>query len=285
MKTLKILIPVDLSEANEAAFSFLKTLPEAKTKQLSVTLLHFLQFPVVPGNFLTPADYLGDLYQEHMDNLRQELENVAAREDLKDFQINQELIASPGLGLGEAIGEYARDNHFNLVILASRHRKGLGGIFAGSELMPILRYCPVPMLVLSPGKVAPLRRIVFATDFSKQSGQIFGEIRTLAEFLEAEVQCFRVNTVSEFQDDREFTVARNQFMQSMGFGDFPEISQINAWEIDEGILFFAEDHLADAVALATHGYKGFSRLFNSSVTERIIAETTYPVLVFNLHEN
>jgi nucleotide-binding universal stress UspA family protein len=48
----------------------------------------------------------------------------------------------------------------------------------------------------------------------------------------------------------------------------------------EGILAAAKEHGCDAIFMASHGRKGLSRLFVGSETQKVLAQTTIPVMVF-----
>ncbi|WP_334189486.1 universal stress protein [Noviherbaspirillum sp.] len=48
----------------------------------------------------------------------------------------------------------------------------------------------------------------------------------------------------------------------------------------EGILAAAAEHGCDAIFMASHGRKGLNRLFVGSETQKVLAHTTIPVMVF-----
>lgn len=48
----------------------------------------------------------------------------------------------------------------------------------------------------------------------------------------------------------------------------------------EAIIDAAKEHHCDAIFMASHGRKGFSKLFVGSETQKVLAHSTIPVLVF-----
>ena len=49
----------------------------------------------------------------------------------------------------------------------------------------------------------------------------------------------------------------------------------------EAILAFASDKGCDLIVMASHGESGIVRLILGSVTEKIVAQATVPVLVYH----
>lgn len=277
----KILVPIDFSSDSEVALSMVGSILKETGKKLSVTLLHCLDFPTVPGNYLNPIDYLGEMLNEHKNKVVDELQKVAEDSRLDGAEVNTELVGLPGRGLGKEIAEYATKNNFDLLILVSKHRKGLSNLFPGSALMHIIRNCQVPMILLSPGEPVKFKRIAFATDLSEKSVPIFRAVKRVADLLGSPLFVARVNTLMDFQASREFTEKKIEFINALGVADPPEIYQYNANEVDEGAIQFAEDHLADMIAVGTYGLRGITRVFSHSVSESLIRESKYPLLIVN----
>ena len=274
----RILIPIDFDTKIETLLSFVGKLSQKPV----VTLIHYVQFPTVPGNYMQPMDYLGEMYETHLTLCQKKLDEIASNPAFKNLVVKTELISDPNSVIGEEIANYADEREIDLILLISKHRKGMESIYPGTELLRIVRYSRKPVLVLSEGQISKSGRIAFATDFSPSSAEAFRRLQPIAELLGSTLNCFRINTAYDFIDQREFVSSRNNFTNEIGIVDLPEIEFYNAWEADTGILQYAEDNLADIIALATHGRKGLNRIFNSSVTEKVLRMTTTPVLIINL---
>lgn len=276
----KILIPVDFEEELATVYEFVERLSE--NQELAVTLLHVLEYPTAPGNFIQPADYLAEFYTRFQHSQAEKLSKVAELKYFKRCTVTQDLAIGPGTSVSHVISEKAKEGNFDLVLLISRHRSGLNALFVGSELIRTVRQTSVPMLVLSPAKMPSMGRVAFATDFSELSAQTFIKLRKTTELLGLRVHCFYVNTMQEFKDQRQFVEARNLFLNRIGLADLPEIQLYNAWELEAGILQYADDIAADFIALGTHGRRGISALFVNSLTESLLNDTGYPLIVLNM---
>lgn len=276
----KLLIPVDLQNEPLETFRFAAHL--AQKEPTEITLLNIVEFPVVPGNYMQPMDYIADLYQAQVDQQKEGLDKLAGHELLKGLNVKTNIISAALRGPGEEIGAFAREMKADLVIVFSKHRKGLQSLFAGSELLRIIRFCPAPLVVLSEGNLTQVNRLVFATDFSEMSAHAYTKVKAVAGWLGARLTLFCVNTLGDFSSQRQFTEKRNAFTQMIGSAELPEIILYNDWGPENGIIHFAEDHLADMIVFATHGRKGLGHLFMGSLTENVVQSTTFPLLVVNL---
>lgn len=277
----KILIPVDFEDELTSVYKFVEKL--SANQPIHVTLLHVLQYPVAPGNYLSPADYITEFYDRFRKAQEQQLADVGK---LKFFaqcaEVETKLLGEPGAAVSETIPAVAAEGGYDLLVLVSKHRSGLNSMFVGSELVRTVRHSAVPIVVLSPDRVPTFNRVVFATDFSEASAKTYAKLREVAELLGIRIHCFYVNTMTEFKDQRQFVEARNQFINKIGLADLPEIQMYNAWELESGILNYADDHAADFIGLATHGRKGLGALFFNSLTETLLNDTTYPLIILNM---
>lgn len=278
---MKIVIPVDLSEKDAQIIEFL-SLQFREPVQLS--LFHMMHYPILPGTFTDLSGAMAEVYAQMRKTAEAEMQTLQAKLAEKGLTVVDSHIEEAGMPLGTAIESYAKQSDAQLVVLISRHRKGLDALFEGSNLLSIVRSCSTPMLILSPSRLAPIHRIGFATDFSPESGKALTTVQEFAKALKVGLVCFRVNTPDNFCDQRTFAQDRITFLNVNGFGELPEIESYNAWDLEEGIRHAAEDYLADTLALTTHARKGLSRLFNGSVAEQIIRSTTAPVWVMHQPE-
>lgn len=274
---MKIILPVDFSEKDAQMAAFIG---QQFAAPVELHLFHLMQYPILPSAFSDAGGALAEVYVQLKAQAESQLADLISKFQSDKIVVKSTLIQEPGLPIGKALNQYAQDQGADLVMLNSRHRKGLDLLFEGSNLLSIVRSCHVPMLVLS-ASPQPIHRIGFATDFSEASGLALGHVKAISKALNAGLVCFRVITSDDFCDQRTFAQERIQFVNAQGLGDIPEIVAYNAWDLEEGILQAGEDLLADTLALSTHARKGLSRIFNGSVTERIIRSTTAPLIVIN----
>lgn len=281
MKKINILVPVDFKEEPLTVLEFISAL-DRRDAMPHITLLHVVEFPAAPVGITEPADYLGEFFQRHTEACEEKMKRLAASSWFEGLPVTTRVVTDSLEGPAGCIASMALKGNFDLVVLWSRHRRGLQQLFSGSELLRIVRLCHVPMILFSAQRMPRMNRIAFATDLSEASAWVYEQLLPLARLLGGRILPFCVNTVSSFQDQRQFIAARNAFLNRIGPAENAEVVSYNANEVTDGIVQFAEDNVANFIALGTHGRRGLSHLYHGSVTEEVIQGTTWPVIVINM---
>ena len=283
MKKLKLLVPVDFSNNLRSIYQWIETL--SASYKLEVTLLHVIETPIVPSDYLQPVNYLSDFYENYHQTQEKRLEELSKEVFFANVSLTTKIADNPGLEVSHCIADYADFMKPDLIILSSKHRSGLNKVLAGSQLIRTIRTCRYPMLVLSPGQIPTIRRTLFATDFSDASATFFKRSHSVAEKLNFSLECFYINTSRNFVSQREYARLRTEYISILGnLTDPPEIRQYNADNVGPGLIQCADDNIADAIVLVSHPRHGLEGLFNPSTTEWVINHSTYPLLVFSEDE-
>ena len=264
MSNLKLLIPVDFSNNLTSIYEWIEKL-SAQTK-LEVTLLHVIETPVVPSDYLQPVNYLSEFYANYHKTQQERLDRLSEEIYFKNTVLRTKIADNPGLEVSHSIADYASFMNPDLVILTSKHRSGLNKVLAGSQLVRTIRNCRYPMLVLSPGQTPNIRRVLFATDFSESSAEYFRKAENIASKLNFALECFYINTSRNFISQRDYTKLRSEFIAKIGVSEAAEIAQYNADNVGPGLIQCADDNISDAIVLVSHPRHGIEGLFNPSTT-------------------
>lgn len=148
----RILCPIDLSEASEAALRAAAVL--AGQRGAALTLLHV---DVVPGSaipealFPTPAALATDL-SAPADRPVLELKALAERLGAPQVQAYRS-VGTPA----QEILAMARREAFDLIVMGTHGRKGLGHLLLGSVTEEVVRKAPCPVLTIGSEAAAALR--------------------------------------------------------------------------------------------------------------------------------
>jgi nucleotide-binding universal stress UspA family protein len=141
----RILVPTDFSEPSEAALAYARTL----ARQFGATfhLLHVLEAPVVTGPFSrevyipeTPGtvNYL-------MRDAKLRLARRLLPSDKAHYKATKEIIA--GLA-AKTIVKCAIEQNFDLIVMGTHGRTGLGHLVMGSVAEHVVREAPCPVLTV-----------------------------------------------------------------------------------------------------------------------------------------
>ncbi len=285
MQALKVLLPVDFSEASTPAYTFLQTLArqgaDAEDIQgnLNVTLLHIVSSGLLTGS-------------HNLDALRLQVQQLASRPALAGLSCTALVQTAgdkaAGTTIGQAIGQ-AGQKH-DLIVALRKPRSTLQKLVQGTELLRILRHAQCPVLCLTPAHVPRLSRLVFATDFSVEAANVLLRLLPLLHYCNASVYLVQVSSKYTYETTRSFRARCRMFNEELGAQSLEVLTRVadyvqyQADELAQGIVYCAEDLLADAIILATRGQTGVNRWLNGSVTDDVLAATDMPVLVFPLQQ-
>lgn len=169
----------------------------------------------------------------------------------------------------------------DLIVMGSHGNEEMDRYFIGSTVQKVMRdaKCPV-MTVQKNYRPSKWKKMVFATDFSKEIYKPFEKIRKLIGDLKATVYLVFVNGPTGFMDTRAINSMMDSFVVR-----YPEIKFqkviYNHDDPAEGILQFAEDNPVDMIALVTHR-RAAKPKYLVGQTETLAFRSNVPVLSMNI---
>ncbi len=141
-----ILVPVDGSPTSDKALD--EAIRLALFSGAKITLLHVIDALSHMTDFETGIDYV----QQHLPRMRAAGESLLATAGEKvlahGLPLECVLIAEGPGRICEHVAEHALISHADLIVLGSHGRRGLGRVLLGSDAEQIIRYAPVPVLVV-----------------------------------------------------------------------------------------------------------------------------------------
>ena len=276
----KILIPTDFSEENQVGLQW--SAEFARKMQAEIVMLHAWLPPIIPGDTTGMVEMYGTLYQEHRELANRKMQELCTSSVLEGVTVHSEILESITSGIGKEIARIAANQKADLLVTTSKHKDNLERLLVGTELLRLVRHSSVPVLCLSQKPPQVIRRLLFATDFSVESRKQFPGVQKVAELFQADLLCAYINTPGGFLSERQHKEHCRAFYEKFGLQAVSQMIQYDDHTIADGIIHCAEDHLADAILLITHGRKGLSRMFAGSITEEVILNTHLPVISLNL---
>lgn len=138
----KILVPIDFSDNSKKAIRY--AVPLAKQFGASITLINIIEPTVFPSDFGFGQMSFPDVERELVDKAERELAGIV--DDLKTT-VKIVSVVKAGIPFVE-ITNYAADEEFDLIIVATHGRTGFEHILFGSTAEKIIRKAPCPALVV-----------------------------------------------------------------------------------------------------------------------------------------
>jgi nucleotide-binding universal stress UspA family protein len=273
----KILVPTDFSPYADAALEFARTI--ARKTQAEILLMHV---------YLTPINWPKlDIEQEKLfpdtraaikqarillaDRVRDTTaQGIAATDYLHFSDGKEQLIKFLGL------------DSIEMIVMGSHGKYGFKQHVLGSNTYTVLRKFHIPVLVVREAhKTLQLKKVVLATDFKLESGRAFQKITDMVRMIGAEPELLYVNTPADFLENSQIMQLADGFLAQFGSYAYP-VHIYSAYKVERGIIQFAQNTGADAVAIITHGRNDLQQLFSPSVTENLISYLDLPVLSLNI---
>jgi len=293
-KPKRIFVPTDFSENANRAVAYAAML--AEHFQSEITLFHVIaMFEYDPNNPAYHFPNADEVYASMEQQAGKNLRDIHRRHSAVVF--NNVMVR--GLSPAGEIRAYLEENRFDLVVMGTHGRSGLGHFLLGSVAEKVTRHsnCPVMTIRHKPGdeEVQPeFRRIVVPIDFSTYSKQAVAQAAQLANVFGASLEFVHVieeqlhpayyvtGETSIFDlipDLRERSMqAMQEFVQSQNLKGIHHTFHIREGRAHSEIVHFAEEQHADLIAIATHGLSGLDHLFLGSTTEKVIRRSPVPVL-------
>jgi nucleotide-binding universal stress UspA family protein len=228
---------------------------------------------------------------------RRQLEERAADLELRyGIQVRTRIVMGR---TDDAILREAQEIVADLVVMATHARSGLERVRHGSVAHELVTHLNVPALLIRPERddiplfTPTLRRVLVPLDGSEFSEQLLDVVAPLLQQLGAQPTLLHVVTprpllASGLGDSGRTIANRDQALAYLHevaerfHGRMPE-PLLTALEQPEAAGVIA--HLVaagefDAVAMATHGRSGLSRLLLGSVAETVLRSVDRPVLLY-----
>ncbi len=271
-----IIVPVDFSIQSENA---LKTAASLAKKHNSVIYaMHMLEIneayiTSIEGFQAEQTVFLMKLAEKRFSEFLEKpyLKDVTVKPIIKHFKVFSE------------VNEVAEANNADLVIMGSHGVDGLMEVFVGSNTEKVVRNSEVPVLVIKhdTGVFTP-KKMVFACDLKKENIHAYQRAKYIATQFSVDLHVLYVNTPA---DDFLSTEAINDKIIKFSKAVGPELLDVkvyNDYNVEKGVISYAEVENIDIIGIPTHGRKGLSHFFIGSIGEDIANHSTIPVVTFKI---
>ncbi len=286
MKNVNILVPLDFSDlslkALDAANVFAELFDGAITPFHSFISLSDVEMPDVSSK-----DELASGHEELEKKLVEKLNQTAA--DKVDARFLNDGLVQVG-NPADAIVEAAQN--FDLIVMTTHGRTGFSRLIMGSVAEKVIRFAPVPVVVVEDGsRVKPLKKILLTTDFSDYSLKAVPFARSIAEASGAHLDITHVISFEQFGSIPQIQAATDTRKKQMRelvderFGDMKgKVSGdvvSTRKSIHEKITEIADSGDYNLVVMATIGRTGLEYLRLGSTASNIVRHVETAVFTIN----
>lgn len=276
-----ILVPTDFSSHAGYALDLARQL--ALRHKAAIHLLHIVEQP--GSHYLTPVT--GGT-SDQMDNVfvLRLIEKIKAQLQLMANELAQQGIKTTfKIKIGNPfkhITSQIKSEDYGLIVMGTQGASGIDEIMVGSNTEKVIRHSNCPVITLKEEVILDdIKDIVFAFGFFDQNDYLARQLKQIQSLFSAKVHLVTINTPGNFLIERNVVTSLNKFIEQYQINDYT-INIYSDISEEEGIVHFAEDQKADAIAMATHGRTGISHLLAGSLSEDLVNHSKLPVITFPL---
>jgi nucleotide-binding universal stress UspA family protein len=203
--------------------------------------------------------------------------------------------------MGSAVNvilEVAQEVRATMLALTTHGETGLKRLLFGSIAESLMRKSSVPVFVArpfwsydllpdsgSPLLLPPIRNILLPLEGSPAASAILSPLIEFARLFDSRVVLLHVKDSGQKEDNPALEAKQEglailvECARSLEDQGVETLSLMEQGDPAQVILKLARSQKTDLIAMATHGRSGIDRLLQGSVTERVLHESTCPMLV------
>jgi nucleotide-binding universal stress UspA family protein len=253
----RILIPTDFSTASEWVFDDAVRIAGVSGAELVIVHVR-MTHRSNPEELRFPADSSLYEYAE-----QQELDRLRDRVRRANASLATRLIVRKAPDPGRQIAEVARQEHADLIVIATHGRHHVAHLFVGSTTLSVLDHPPCPVLAIRYGirKRAGLRRLVVPVHLEQQSHAALELAARVGDDVHLIVVCDEDDTARAESLLKELSEPLRN----------PHTAVLQGSDADKEIMRYASQHDADAIVL--------NAARHSEGKLDIVRHATVPVLI------
>jgi nucleotide-binding universal stress UspA family protein len=271
-----ILAPTDFSKTSRNAIYYAAEI--AKRAKAKLVLLHVYHPPVIiseaPVVLPLPEDYEKDCIKT-LRRIRYQLLTKYGR------KFNVEISCMDGLA-GDVIGNYARENKADLVVVGTHGSGFLEEKLIGSVTSDLIARCKSPVLsVAAKTKFKSIKKIVLATDYQALNNDtLLDPVKEIADMFTSHI--YVLNVISKENDlptvgQAVEGVKLEQLLQAQNHS----FHAVTNSDVVKGINAFIEARQMDMVVMVPRRHNFLKTLFNKRNTKAMAFHTAVPLLTIH----
>lgn len=273
-----LLVPCDFSEPAVNAYRF--ALDVAAKSNGTVYVLNVVELPTLYDTTLMPALYFEkEALNDLMKQANHDFEKMRTKYKNEDVKV----VFKSEFGIvHQWIAHYTKKHNIDLIVMGSHGASGFRETFVGSNAERVVRWSPVPVLVLKDFYRGPIKNIVFpnALDLEHQE-DLMMKVKALQNFFGATLHVVWINTPANFTSDILTNRSLTKFAERFMLKDYT-LNIFNHVDKESGIIEFAHYIDADLIAMGTHGRTGIAHLVNGSIAEDVTNHHTGLVWTYSM---
>ncbi|CAN5454764.1 universal stress protein [soil metagenome] len=272
-----ILVPTDFSEPAMKAIHFAANL--AVAFRCKLTLYHAIGIPYLTSPEELEMSTTIDLERIESEQLYH-LRNQLALE-FKDITIEAQ--TSTGFTV-EEIRSLARDGRIDLVVMGTRGASSFRELLMGSNTSSLVQQTECPVLAIPENTLFQgINKIVFACNLIKDDVQSLIRLIEMFKNVNPEITLLHVHDGHTVHAEKEMeNWMQNTVRPTVKYNKLNAITVIDT-DIVKSLHNYLSENPTDLLVTATRKRNFFEKIFDPSISRKLIFHTHIPLLVLHKH--
>jgi nucleotide-binding universal stress UspA family protein len=293
LKTIRrILVPVDFSGHSRNACLY--ALKLADSLKADIKILHVYYAPIIDLVPITDAYSiqvdmdinLREMERKARNNLlafMQDIRKQAAERDLSHIRMGYTL--REGI-VEDEIARVAKDYKPGIIVAGTRGKGDTQSDIIGSVIYRVLDKTRVPVLAIPESSSfeagQDVRNIIYATDFDQNDYVAIRRLLNIVSAFKVKIWCIHVSRDAKKSWDEVKMQALKDYFKQVAADQQVSCNLLEGDDIIKEVEAFAGKHHIDLFALTNRKRNLLSRLFDPSLTRKMIFHSSVPLLIFRV---
>jgi nucleotide-binding universal stress UspA family protein len=267
----RILVPTDFSDLSKASVFYAAML--ARELKSELVILHIID--ISNSEMMLMRQRLEDQVIELSKDDAYELIGELKEKLGPDFPVRYEYRL--GHPLHKMVENYAGQNGVSLIVIGTHGASGIKRRMMGSNASSLINESSVPVIAVPPDATFSVKKILYATDMENLNQ----ELKILTGF--ARILNASIHVVHVVTNENAPAPDKQKIREQLSKMDYPKIyfHVLKGTEVAPIIDELGQKSKNHLLAMFTHKFDFFQKLFKRSVTHEIVSQNHIPTLTFN----
>lgn len=268
-----ILVAVDFSNTSYHAVKCAITL--AKARQCAVHMITIPQYPMTIGENPMPLSMVREIDLGALAQLQTWQHNLTVAYDFKDISVSLEYG-----NIADAVNSKAISLNALMIVVGTVGANNTVDMFLGSVTDNIIHHTTCPVLCVPPASSEELpKRLVFATDLNEDDITCIEDTIAIADAAKCWVEVVHVDNASDTHAG-EF----KKHMENLAAMAKVTYQSLEAGNVENTLYGYALQIPGSWLAVNRRHHTIFTRMFDRSVSNKLLQQSNLPLLVYNVHK-
>jgi nucleotide-binding universal stress UspA family protein len=274
MKT--ILVPTDFSKNSNNALEYGIEMNKKINAEIVLFHSYFIPFPVTEVPVALPSDLIiKKAAGESLNNIKEKYQGLFPGMKFRtDY--------SEGFPEIEVLEEENKIK-CDLVVIGMHETGAMKKFFIGSNAVKIMEKSSCPVIAVPDNaRMKHLNKIVFAANYGIDDFKNAFDLISFARLFNAEVILLHVTGLENEKafDYSQLSGFKNQLVQESGYANI-SIKLFEDKDVYEGLNLYLDEVNADMFSISMRNRSFFKKIFEPSLTKKMLYHTHIPIMIFH----